>query len=79
MNDRGDTLPPFRFHVAGDGHEAARIGVDRTDIAVITGANGMNSERDNRLLRRSWVSRRDGLARIERAPRARGPYSMRPT
>ena len=39
---------------------------------------GMNSERAKRVLRRSCVSRRDGLARIERAPSARGPYSMRP-
>ena len=46
--------------------------------AAITGANGMNSVRASRSLSRSWVSRRDGLARIERAPSARGPYSMRP-
>jgi len=76
VHDRRDALAPFRFDMALSGLTSKTVAAFS---AVITGANGMNSERDKRLLRRSWVSRRDGLARIKRAPKARGPYSMRPT
>ena len=32
VTDRSDALPPFRFHITSDGHETARIAVDRADV-----------------------------------------------
>ena len=73
-----DALAPSGPYVTSDGHEATGVPVDRIDVEHLarvstgtTGANGMNSVRSSRSLRRSCVSRRDGFARIERAPSAR--------
>ena len=42
VTDRSDALPPFRFHITSDGHETARIAVDRADVEDRGGLLGGN-------------------------------------